>query len=203
MANLFASIDSTVKALSAHSRAIETTGKNLANVNNPAYARQRIIYGDRGTIMTPQGAESLGLEALGIEQLRDTLLDLMWDDVGIIRDKPGMQRALSRLDELGGDLADAGVPDGNRAFILSWHDWLNLKSQIEMSKVVTHAALARENSRGSHFREDFKEPGDLTTSRFTVVREVGGQLDVTDEPVQFTHVKPGETLLDEAPKAAE
>lgn len=75
MAGLFATLNSSVKALSAHSRAIETTGKNLANVNNAAYARQRVIYGDRGTIVTPDGAESLGLEALSVEQMRDTLLD--------------------------------------------------------------------------------------------------------------------------------
>jgi len=75
MSGLFASINSTVKALSAHSRAIEITGKNLANVNNPDYARQRVIFGDRGTVVTPQGAESLGLEALAVEQVRDSLLD--------------------------------------------------------------------------------------------------------------------------------
>lgn len=75
MAGLFSSLNASVKALTAHSRALETAGKNLANVNNASYARQRIIYGDRGTISTPQGAESLGLEALGVQQLRDSLLD--------------------------------------------------------------------------------------------------------------------------------
>jgi flagellar hook-associated protein 1 FlgK len=75
MAGLFNSLNSAVMALGAHSRAIETSGKNLANVNNPAYARQRVIYGDRGTVVTPSGAESLGMEALGVEQLRDSLLD--------------------------------------------------------------------------------------------------------------------------------
>lgn len=75
MAGLYSTLNSTVKALTAHSRAIETTGKNLANVNNTAYARQRVVYGDRGTVITPQGAESLGLEALGVEQIRDVLLD--------------------------------------------------------------------------------------------------------------------------------
>src|SRR5687768_7732641 len=75
MAGLYASINSTVKALAAQSRAIEITGKNLANVNNPDYARQRVRFGDRGTVITPQGAESLGLEALGVEQVRDSLLD--------------------------------------------------------------------------------------------------------------------------------
>ena len=75
MSGLFASLNSSVSALTAHSRAVETAGKNLANVNNPTYARQRVIYGDRGTVVTPMGAESLGLEAMGVEQLRDALLD--------------------------------------------------------------------------------------------------------------------------------
>ncbi len=75
MSGLYASLNASVKALSAHGRALETAGRNLANVNNPNYARQRVIYGDRGTVETPDGAESLGLEALGVEQMRDTLLD--------------------------------------------------------------------------------------------------------------------------------
>jgi flagellar hook-associated protein 1 FlgK len=75
MSGLYATLNNTVKALSAHSRAIEIAGKNLANVNNPAYSRQRVIYGDRGTLQTPDGAESLGLEARSIQALRDTLLD--------------------------------------------------------------------------------------------------------------------------------
>lgn len=75
MSGLYGTLNNTVKALSAHSRAIEIAGKNLANVNNPAYARQRVVYGDRGTVQTPDGAESLGLEARSIQQLRDTMLD--------------------------------------------------------------------------------------------------------------------------------
>ncbi|MBA3849962.1 MAG: flagellar hook-associated protein FlgK [Opitutus sp.] len=75
MSGLFTTLGSSVKALNAHSRAIETAGKNLANVNNTSYARQRVLYGDRGTVVTAQGAESLGLEALAIQQLRDSLFD--------------------------------------------------------------------------------------------------------------------------------
>jgi flagellar hook-associated protein 1 FlgK len=75
MSGLFTTLNSTSMALNAHSRAIETTGKNLANVNNPNYARQRVIYGDRGTVETAEGAQSLGLEVLSIQQIRDVLLD--------------------------------------------------------------------------------------------------------------------------------
>jgi len=75
MSGLFTTLNSSSMALNAHSRAIETTGKNLANVNNPNYARQRVVYGDRGTVETPEGAQSLGLEVLSVQQIRDVLLD--------------------------------------------------------------------------------------------------------------------------------
>ncbi|HVU33772.1 MAG TPA: flagellar hook-associated protein FlgK [Opitutaceae bacterium] len=76
MSGLYATLNSSVLAIAAQSRALEVTGKNLANVNNPNYSRQRVIFGDRGTILTPQGAESMGVEALGVQQMRDQLLDL-------------------------------------------------------------------------------------------------------------------------------
>lgn len=75
MSGLFGSLSTGVRALTAQSRAVETAGRNLANVNNPHYARQRVVLGDRGTVFTPEGAQSLGLEALQVQQLRDDLLD--------------------------------------------------------------------------------------------------------------------------------
>ena len=75
MSGLFGALSNGVKALTAHSSAIETSGRNLANVNNANYARQRIVYGDRGTVQTKLGAQSLGLEAKSVQQLRDILLD--------------------------------------------------------------------------------------------------------------------------------
>jgi fumarate reductase flavoprotein subunit len=90
------------------------------------------------------------------------------------------------------------VADGDRAFNLTWHDWLNLRSLVEVSKVIAAAALKRENSRGAHYRADFADEGDLATSTFTVARQRGGSLDIKDERVEFTIVKPGESLLKEA-----
>ena len=52
------------------------------------------------------------------------------------------------------------------------------------------AALKRENSRGAHYREDFPDEGDLATSTFTVARQQRRDLDIADEPVEFTIVRP-------------
>ena len=130
-----------------------------------------------------------------LNRLRERLMDTMWDDIGVIRDAAGIDRGIAALAEIEAELLATGVPAGDRRFDLTWHDWLNLRSLVEVSRVIAHAAKARENSRGAHFRADFPAPGDLATSRFTVARQVGGKLGITDEPVRFTHVRPGETLL--------
>ena len=75
MSGLYASLNASVQSLSAQSRALEIAGKNLANVNNASYARQRVVFGDLGTVQTPTGPESMGLQAMSIQQLRDSLLD--------------------------------------------------------------------------------------------------------------------------------
>ena len=133
-----------------------------------------------------------------LNRLRESLLDAMWDDVGVIRDAAGLRRGLGKLDAIEAELLASGLADGDRAFNLTWHDWLNLRSLVEVSKVIAAAALKRENSRGAHYREDFPGEGDLATSTFTVARQRDGALDIVEEPVQFTIVKPGESLLKEA-----
>jgi len=75
MSGLFGNLSNSVKALNAQSYGIETAGRNLANVNTTGYSRQRVELGDRGTYLGTLGPESLGVEALGVTQLRDTLLD--------------------------------------------------------------------------------------------------------------------------------
>ncbi len=131
-----------------------------------------------------------------LNALRERLLDLMWDDVGVIRDAAKLDRAAEKLSDLEAELMETGIPDTGRVFNLTWHDWLNLHSLVETSRVIALAAKRRENSRGAHFRSDFPEPGDLLTSRFTVVRQQSGKLDILDQPVLFTRVRPGETLLE-------
>jgi fumarate reductase flavoprotein subunit len=140
-----------------------------------------------------------GKGAGDLEAIRERLFDVMWDEVGILRTADGLARGLEALDELDGALEAAGVADRSRAFNLTWHDWLNLKNLVLVSKAIAAAALARTDSRGAHFREDFPTASDLARSRYTVARlGEAGRVEVATEPVHFTRVAPGETLLRDA-----
>ena len=128
--------------------------------------------------------------------IREALYACMWEDVGILRDGQGLARGLATLDALDARLARTGVADASRVFDLTWHDWLNLKSLIAVSRVIAAAALAREDSRGAHFREDFPEAGPLAASTYSVVRQAGERLELSQRAVAFTRVAPGQTLIE-------
>jgi len=127
-----------------------------------------------------------------LEALRESLYDIMWDKVGIIRDAAGLAQAARELAALETALDAHGLGDHNRAFNLTWHDWMNLKSLVAVSRAISAAAIAREDSRGAHFRSDFPQSGPLEQSAFTSIRK---DLVVEMKPVTFTRVRPGQTLL--------
>ncbi|WP_170604122.1 L-aspartate oxidase [Ruegeria arenilitoris] len=130
-----------------------------------------------------------------IMPLRRKLQDCMWDNVGVMRTEAGMKQGLGGIAQVSAELMTIGVDGSNLAFNLTWHDWLNLRSLCDISEVITKAGLARQNSRGAHYREDFPEPGAMEDSEFTVAQMQNGNVSVMREPVEFTIVKPGETVL--------
>ncbi|MBY5933547.1 FAD-binding protein [Tateyamaria omphalii] len=132
-----------------------------------------------------------------IMPLRKQLQDLMWEEVGVMRTEAGMTRGLARIAQVSDALMGVGVDANTLAFNLTWHDWLNLRSLCDISEVITKAGIARENSRGAHYREDFPNDGGLENSDFTVATLDSGEVTVAREPVQFTIVRPGETILPE------
>jgi fumarate reductase flavoprotein subunit len=133
-----------------------------------------------------------------LHPLRESLYDVMWDRVGIIRDAAGLAEAERGLAALDAELERCSLPDANRAFNLTWHDWLNLRSLVAVSRVIAAAAIARTDSRGAHFRSDFPHTGSLEGSSFTSLWLEGRELKIAMKPVAFTRVRPGESLLKNA-----
>jgi fumarate reductase flavoprotein subunit len=131
-----------------------------------------------------RGSSSLG-------PIREKLYEVMWEKVGIIRDATGLLDAQADLNALDRALDGHSLPTAERAFNLTWHDWLNLKSLVAVSRAIAAAAIARRDSRGAHFRSDFPESGPLEQSAFTSIRNGI----VSMKPVAFTRVAPGGTLL--------
>ena len=163
--------------------ALQADSKHFCRADEAAIESQ--IQSARHPFTRPRG---------DINILRDKLMDIMWENVGVMRTAETLDTALAGLEDIESRLLQTGLGDSDAAFNLSWHDWLNLRSLVEISQVIARAAISRENSRGAHYREDFPEVGDLHSSYFTVATRQRDALSVAREAVEFTIVKPGESL---------
>lgn len=75
--------------------------------------------------------------------VRPRVRELMWRDVGLVRDGAGLEAALAKLAELARAVPERPSETGNL---------------LTMGRLVSAAALARQESRGAHYREDFPDP---------------------------------------------
>jgi succinate dehydrogenase / fumarate reductase flavoprotein subunit len=105
---------------------------------------------------------------------------VMSDDVGPLRTKDGLLRALAAIDAMTRDIGERPLGDGG-AFDMVRLDWFDLRNMLLVARTVAQAALARTESRGAHQRED--HPGMLPEWRINqVVRMTGRTVSLTSVP---------------------
>ncbi|XNL82831.1 hypothetical protein K8Z49_33100 [Actinomadura madurae] len=104
--------------------------------------------------------------------LRDEIQRVMTSYAGVLRGADGLERAAVELDALGGGHAEPGVE--------AW-EATNLHT---VASAIVAAARRREETRGSHWRQDFPERADGTWRGHLVTRLEGNTLTTTYEPVE-------------------
>jgi flagellar hook-associated protein 1 FlgK len=75
MLSFFATLNLGTRALQADRQGAEVAGHNLANVNNPAYSRQRVNIQSTLPLPTAIGPQGTGAEVTSIQQIRDAFID--------------------------------------------------------------------------------------------------------------------------------
>lgn len=93
------------------------------------------------------------------ENLIRQMQDLMWNKVGIVRDGSGLRTAIQ---ELQGFTAKTAYAQSRRAY--------EAKNINLAGLLVARSALAREESRGAHYRLDFPDRNDARFLKHSVVR---------------------------------
>ena len=121
--------------------------------------------------------------AEGPYQVQETLQDNMQDLVGIVRTQHEMEQALACIDSLRRRAAHVAA-HGNREYNPGWHTALDLENLLVVAEATTRSALARKESRGGHFRDDFPDK-DPSAGSFNLVvqRDRYGEMRLTREPI--------------------
>lgn len=105
---------------------------------------------------------------LDFYQVRESLGDVFYKNVGISRDKQTLESSLKIVNEHISKLAQMGVKDKSKIYNTNLVEFLEFKNMLELSRLVLKGALDREESRGAHYRKDFPDT-DESYSEHTIV----------------------------------
>jgi succinate dehydrogenase / fumarate reductase flavoprotein subunit len=124
-----------------------------------------------------------GTAGEGPYQVQESLQTTMQNYVGIVRVQDEMERALGELEQLKRRAENVGVP-GNREYNPGWHTALDLRHLLVVSEAITRSALARQESRGGHFRDDYPDK-DPVAGTFNLVTRRGadGSMEIERAPM--------------------
>ncbi len=108
----------------------------------------------------------------------------MNDLVGIIRTAPELEQSLTEIEALK-QRAAAMVVEGHRQYNPGWHLALDLRNMLIVSEAIAKAALARQESRGGHTRDDFPGPDPVWGAKNLVVdlNAAGTGIDLHEKPL--------------------
>jgi succinate dehydrogenase/fumarate reductase flavoprotein subunit len=128
-----------------------------------------------------------------VSAIREELKEIMTFKVGVYRDAADMQPAQAGIARLRERFAKVQVKDTGKQFNLNLLETLELSNMLEFSELIVDGGLAREESRGAHFRTDHPTRDDENWMKHTMAfRTEDGGHELRYKPVKVTRFEPEE-----------
>jgi succinate dehydrogenase / fumarate reductase flavoprotein subunit len=109
-----------------------------------------------------------------VAELRRELQETMDANVMVFRTEQTIKTAVEKIAELRARYKNVSVQDKGKRFNTDLLEAVELGNLLDLAEVMAVSALARKESRGGHYREDFPNRDDVNFMRHTMAyREVG------------------------------
>jgi succinate dehydrogenase / fumarate reductase flavoprotein subunit len=103
-----------------------------------------------------------------ITQLRDELQECMTANAGAFRTKETLQIAIDKVKELRERFKDIRIKDKSKVFNTELQEAIEFGHMLDYSAFIVESAIARKESRGAHYREDFEARDDENFLKHTM-----------------------------------
>jgi succinate dehydrogenase / fumarate reductase flavoprotein subunit len=125
-------------------------------------------------------------------QIRDQLRQLCCDKLGIYREEKGLAGAVEQVAELRRQYAEVCCRAGPGPFSFEILHVLELEHLLRLGEIIARGALARKESRGSHFRTDYPHRNDHEWLKHTLAHCDGQRVALSYEKVDVSLYEPQE-----------
>ncbi len=124
--------------------------------------------------------------------IRDALQDEMMDKASVFRDAKGLTAMREKLRELRARYRQTKIEDQSACYNTELLEVIELGGLLDLAEVLVESALARQESRGAHFREDFPKRDDPNWLKHTLAYKGEKKVDFKYKPVTITKFEPKE-----------
>lgn len=123
------------------------------DTNSPEFAAAEKAINDKvAKLFSINGTRS-------VDDLHRSLGNIMWENVGMARNKAGLEKAIVEIQKLRKEFwSSVRVPGENNSFNQEIEKALRVADFMEMGELMARDALNREESCGGHFREEYQTP---------------------------------------------
>ncbi len=123
-------------------------------------------------------------------QLRDELGQIMAQNLGIFRTQKSMREAAEKVRELKARAMHLSLQDKGKVFNSELIQSLELFSLLDLAETIVAGALARQESRGAHYRSDFPQRDDVNWLKHTLAYRTPDGPRLEYAPVAVTRFPP-------------
>jgi succinate dehydrogenase / fumarate reductase, flavoprotein subunit len=127
-----------------------------------------------------------------IADVRADLQTMMMDKASVVRSAESLTEAKQDLARLRSRYAHTGIDDHGAVFNTDLTEALELGAMLDCAEALVEGALAREESRGAHYRVDFPTRDDAEWLKHTMLRKTSGGLELAKKGVSITEFQPKE-----------
>jgi succinate dehydrogenase / fumarate reductase, flavoprotein subunit len=124
--------------------------------------------------------------------LRAEMQEIMTDRCSVYRNEGDLEKALSDLKKLQERFGAVAVDDKGRDFNTDVMEVLELESLLGLAEATVMSAIARKESRGAHFREDYPKRDDANWLKHTLIQKAAEGPRIFSKPVTITRFEPKE-----------
>ena len=177
-------LDATVFGERAGRTALNYAKNAEFNSINESHAKTRVLN-QVEEIFQRDGSESYN-------DIRNDMKEVMMAKCGVFRDEGNLKSCIETIQGLRERYKKGKVTDKGQLFNSELYEIIELGNMLEMAEIISTAALARQESRGGHYRTDFPKRDDQDFLKHTLVFPKDGGLELKYKPVVITRYQPKE-----------
>nr|MDP9473712.1 FAD-binding protein [Chloroflexota bacterium] len=127
-----------------------------------------------------------------VADIRREMQAVMMDKVSVVRESQGLREARESISQLRQAYRHVAIDDHGTQFNTDLLEAHELGCMLDCAEAIVEGALAREESRGAHYRDDFQKRDDANWLAHTLIYKSSGGLRMEKKPVTITEFEPKE-----------